>query len=190
MLTIVTVLLVIVTLLLAIITGFYTFNLSRISVFDKRYKIYESLIKLIKVIQEFKEVKLLNFVLDIPKDRKVLLIDFYKSFYGDTYNNFVFNIESVRFLFNEELYVFLVTFEKQATNVKDYAYDYLNENFMDNLDRDEKEKKCAEAIKYFLSLNLEHDVVKKLSPYLEFEENIAKYFFTLCKKCCCKIRKS
>lgn len=180
-----TMLLVIATLLLAFITGFYTFNLSRISVFDKRYKVYESLFNLIKTTIMFKGNLFDPF--SFQSDGSELdKYQRYKNSYGDPYDKFIINIESSRFLFNEEIYSFLREYENKFTDANKYIYGRFTDNAF--LSSSVFEDKFKTSIQYFSSLDL-NALTSKFSPYLEFEENILKYYRNLICKWCCSSRK-
>lgn len=158
--------LIIVTLLLAFITGFYTFNLSRIEVFDKRYKIYESLLRLIEFSKHYEEINIFFKTKSSSDDPMPL----YNTFYGNIYDNFNFHIESSRFLFSKDVYKFLMKVKENADNVKDYIWDELHGN-----QNSKKEKNCNDSIEQLRNNELMNEINKLFNPYLEFEENIIIY---------------
>jgi hypothetical protein len=140
------------------------------------------LIKLINDTHQFKNSSVLFLLSEIRRTTNNInanLYDRYKNLYGNSYDSFVFNVESSRFLLNEEIYKFLSETEKQAKIISDYFY-----NNLQNYQTDDSINNAEfnEAFKYFSNLSLE-EVAKKFYPYLRFEENIINYFCaSLCKK--------
>jgi hypothetical protein len=162
---------------------FYTFNLGRIEVFDKRYKVYESLCELIRTINKYDD-KFLDEIIDLLKARVGMMkpeyafrepVEMFRLNFKNVYDQFIFHIESSRFLYNEEIYTFLNDIKKNSDVIKDYL-----KNVFYDMEKPEKNKKEYEAaIKYFLTDVTNEKVVDKFTGFLQYEENIFKYICNL-----------
>ena len=177
-----TILLVIGSFLLVVVTGFFTFNLNRITVYDKRYKIYESLRKLSRNIKGYKDADIRHvselFKVNMEKNN-VNAHQAYKCLYGDDYDDFVYNIESSRFLFDEEIYEFLQEIDEQAKIMSNFFIKFLRVDMSVN---DVSDANLCEAVNYFVNASFDKITLEKFYPYLKFEEDIFKWFLKHLRK--------
>ena len=155
-----------VTLLLVIVTVFltcYTKKLGKITIYDKRYKCYDSLMNFIKNIAQFKKEQALTIVLVKLKshinENNGNLNDVYNHLYGNAYIDLKFQAEAAHFLFNKDINNFFETILKKAHELDENIYDYL---ISDNHHKSDFE----ESIKYFSNLQLDN-IRKKFNCYLK-----------------------
>ena len=171
-----TILLVIASFLLVVVTGFFTFNLNRIAVYDKRYKIYESLIKLSRNIKGYKDVdirRVSELFKATMEENNVNTHQAYKCLFGDDYDDFVYNIESSRFLFDDEIYKFLQEIDEQAKIMSNFFVKFLR---VDMFVSDVSDASLDKAVKYFVNASFDKITLEKFYPYLKFEEDIFKWY--------------
>lgn len=172
--------LVIVTLILVFVTGFYTYNLSRIELFDKRYKIYESLIRLLENIDDYN--KLINIKKNIGDKSSIefVLDDVKNSPFRRPFEAYKYNLEASRFLYSEEIYKFLDQIETEAKLIDIYFDDYVTNHSGDA----DKRTSAETAIRNICSNYPKQTIADKFLPYLKYEENILIFYRNyLCKLC-------
>ena len=174
------ILLVIVTIVLVLVTGFYTFNLAKIEIFDKRYKAYLSLLSIIEFAKNQPKVLLFTMLAfqDRIKENKLDRYDLYNSFFGNKYEKFTYHENASKFIFKDNLAAIFLKIKPKV----DALNTYINEQIIFADDAEKNKELKLENITIMLKQVLEAVTEYELQsfyPTLKYEENIINYYRSL-----------
>jgi len=178
--------LVVVILLLVI----YTYNLGKISLFDRRHRVYESLLEMRRLIKKYDARviesgrKMIEIALSgdpSPHQSYKICSDQYDENFGNIYKKFIFEIESSRFLYDLKIYKFLTEAKEKASIADEYIR---REVFQEEGNSGEYKLGFTNLYDYFSNTLTDDYIVSFFDAYLRIEENICKIIYCRIKKIC------